>query len=282
MILIADSGSTKTTWAIINSDGSTGEKCHTPGINPFLQTKNEIYDCLRNEFSSVDGPYDVIWFYGAGCANPEKKDKVQRALDKFFNAGKILVDSDLMAAARSLCGTSPGIVAIIGTGSNSCYYDGTIIKRHVPPLGYILGDEGSGTVLGKKLLADILKNQLPEKICSAFFEKYQMKPDEIMDKVYRRAFPNRFMANFTFFIAENIDHPAIFNLVKTSFAEFFDRNVSQYPESGHLPVSVTGSIGWHFKEILREAADEAGIHIGTITESPMKGLLDYHKNQIQH
>jgi glucosamine kinase len=278
-ILIADSGSTKTTWSIIAGDGNSGESCRTSGINPFLQTEEEIFACLQNEYSLAARPFEAVYFYGAGCANPEKNEKVRRPLAGYFDTGAVYVESDLMAAARSLCGTEPGIAAILGTGSNSCYYDGSIIVRHVSPLGYILGDEGSGSVIGRKLLSDILKNRLPADLISSFFEKHRIGAATILDNVYRQPFPNRFMAGFTRFIAEHKDRREIYELVKGSFAEFFIRNISQYPEASRMPVNFTGSIGWHFSEILKKAAEETGFKTGIITESPVGGLTEYHKKQ---
>jgi glucosamine kinase len=278
MILIADSGSTKTTWCIINASNEI-EKCVTAGINPFLQSEEGIAETIKKEFSLNKGPFKNIFFYGAGCANPEKIDKVRRPLSSFFGEAEIFVGSDLMAAARSLCGREPGIAAILGTGSNSCYYNGTEIIKHVSPLGYILGDEGSGTVLGRQLISDVLKNQLPADICTKFFDHYKLTSAEILDKVYRQPFPNRFMAQFTHFLAGNITHPSIKKLVKQSFTEFFTRNIRQFPEAATTPVNVTGSIGWYFRDILNEAASGSGFRTGIITQDPMEGLLDYHKNQ---
>lgn len=277
MILIADSGSTKTTWCVVHNKENI-EKCTTPGINPFLQSEKDISDTLEAAFTLQKGKFGAIHFYGAGCANQEKNEKIRKQLDLFFDAGNIFVDSDLMAAARSLCGKKPGIAAILGTGSNSCYFDGSKIARHVSPLGFILGDEGSGTVLGRKLLADILKNQLPEDICRRFFNTYEVKPAEILDHVYRKPFPNTYMAKFTYFLADNIKDQSIHKLVKESFSEFFSRNVSQFPEAADMPVNFTGSIGWHFREILAEAAKDTGFIMGKITRDPMEGLLEYHIN----
>jgi len=275
MELIADSGSTKTTWCIIHENGRT-ESCRTAGINPFLQTEEEILATLTGEFTLAKGPFNAIHFYGAGCANQEKNEKVSRQLDTFFLAKSVHVHSDLMAAARSLCGDRPGIAAILGTGSNSCYYDGSRIVSHVSPLGYILGDEGSGTVMGRKLLSDVLKKQLPEEICRSFYTRYRLDAAEIMENVYRKPFPNRFMAKFTPFLAENIDHPPVYQLVKSSLAEFFSRNIRQYPQAALLPVNVAGSIAWYFREVLTCAAGETGFRMGTVTEDPMDGLIGYH------
>jgi N-acetylglucosamine kinase-like BadF-type ATPase len=277
MVLIADSGSTGTTWSIIRERGT--DSCTTAGINPFLQTEEEIAESLANGFSLKRGPFDAVHFYGAGCANPEKNEKVKRPLAAFFDAAHIFVDSDLMAAARSLCGTGPGIAAILGTGSNSCYYDGKEIAKHVSPLGYILGDEGSGSVMGRRLLSDILKNQLPAKVISDFFSEYNIQPADILEQVYRKPFPNRFMAKFTPFLAVNIDQPAVYQLVKQSFSDFFTRNISQYPEALQMPVNFTGSIAWYFSDVLSEAAKENGYRTGIITRSPMEGLVSYHKNR---
>ncbi|TVR74815.1 MAG: ATPase [Marinilabiliales bacterium] len=277
MILVADSGSTKTTWCITVETDTEEMCCTTAGINPFLQSPGEISQTLEAEFTLQRGPYSAIFFYGAGCANPQKNEEVRRPLDQFFQADAIHVDSDLMAAARSLCGSRPGIAAIMGTGSNSCYYDGSRIARHVSPLGYILGDEGSGTVLGRKLLSDVLKNQLPEQVREAFYKKYRLGPAEILENVYRKPFPNRFMARFTHFLAEHKEDPAVYRLIIESFTEFFNRNIRQYPEAETMAVNVTGSIGWHFRDILARAAGEAGFSTGIITREPMEGLLDYHK-----
>ncbi len=277
MVLVADSGSTKTTWCIIKRDLKIFETCQTSGINPFLQSPGDISGTLRTEFSLSRGPFDAIYFYGAGCANPEKNEKVSKPLRELFATDNIFVFSDLMAAARSLCGDNPGIAAILGTGSNSCYYDGKDICKHVPPLGYILGDEGSGTVLGRKLLSDILKNQLPDKLCRAFFNKYKISPEEILDRIYRQPFPNRFMAQFTHFIAVHIENKSLYKLVKESFSEFLNRNVRQFPEAAHLPLNFTGSIGWYFRNVLEDAVVSSGFTTGVITREPMEGLLEYHK-----
>ncbi len=279
MILIADSGSSKTTWCVLSENETL--TCETAGLNPFHQSGDEILESLQHEFQLTRGHFDAIYFYGAGCANQEKSKIIEISLGRFFDSAEIFAKSDLMAAARSLCGSNPGLAAIIGTGSNSCYYDGYKIKRHVPPLGYILGDEGSGTVLGRKLISDILKNQLPREITSSFYKKYNLAPDEILEYVYRKPFPNRFMARFTRFIAEHIDHPSIYNLVMEGFREFFSRNISQYPEAASMPVNITGGVGWCFRDILSEAASDTGFSTGIITRMPMEGLVKYHKKQLQ-
>lgn len=276
MILIADSGSTKTTWALLNPENNQVLQLQTSGINPFLQTEEEIYSLLLREFSREINEDLSIYFYGAGCANPEKKEVVRRALQRLFKTENIYVDSDLMCAAKSLLGSSPGIAAILGTGSNSCYYNGEKIESNVSPLGYILGDEGSGAVMGKKLLGDILKGQLPEHLCQLFFDTYQITPAEILDRVYKKTFPNRYMAGYTHFISTNIGEKPLRDLVKSSFADFFKRNIRQYEQAVHLPVNFTGSIAWYFQRELKEVASELGFRIGVVTKDPMEGLINFY------
>lgn len=276
MILIADSGSTKTTWVLLDGNRRIIGQCQTSGINPFYQTVEEIIEILKKEFALQINSLNAIYFYGAGCANPEKNEIVRSALDHLWNPDQISVESDLMCAAHSLCGHEAGIAAILGTGSNSCYYDGKSIVHHVPPLGFILGDEGSGGVIGKKLVSDILKNQLPASVCKSFFDTYGLTTAEILDRVYKQPFPNRFMAQFTRFIYDHIQEESLYNLVKSSFTEFFVRNVSHYEASRIIPVSFTGSIAWYFKWILEEAARDLGFSVGKVTKDPIDGLIEYH------
>jgi N-acetylglucosamine kinase-like BadF-type ATPase len=274
MILIADSGSTKTNWSLINEDLNV-RVCMTDGINPFFLNEKEILNLLKQKFTLPKENITSVYFYGAGCT-PERSSLVFEALNGFFHAGSIEVNSDLLAAARSLCGEKEGIACILGTGSNSCHYDGKKIIENVSPLGYILGDEGSGAVLGKKLIADILKNQLPDVVVRDFYNTYHLNPAEIMDKVYRQPFPNRFLAQFTPFISNHITHPEIQKSVKNSFVEFVERNVFQYRKADQLPVHFTGSIAYCFKDILEEVCSQYNLLMGNTTKEPMSGLIKYH------
>ncbi len=181
-----------------------------------------------------------------------------------------------MAAAHSLCQHEAGMACIMGTGSNSCYYNGKEITKHVPSLGYILGDEGSGADIGRRLVADILKHQLPDEVAEHFFSTFHYTREEILEHVYKNPFPNRFLAGFATYVGENIGIPALRNLVKTGFNKFFTRNIRQYPEALNHPVHFTGSIAWHFREILTESAAENGFRVGLITQSPMEGLIRFH------
>ncbi|MEE4178142.1 MAG: ATPase [Bacteroides sp.] len=278
MILIADSGSTKTNWHLSGKGQKGSASCQTAGINPYYQTKEEIVKTLSEASLLRREGIRHIFFYGAGCANPEKNAVLEGALRAYFHVEAIDVASDLLAAARSLCGHSEGVAAILGTGSNSCYYDGQGIRQHVPPLGYILGDEGSGAVLGRKLAADLLKNQMPEYLQARFLEMFGQSAIDIMEQVYRKPFPNRYLASFTPFLSRYIKEEPVYLLVKHSFIAFFRRNIQQYPRARDLPVHFTGSIAWHFSDLLKEAATECGFTLGDIIQDPMQGLIEFHRN----
>jgi glucosamine kinase len=277
MILIADSGSTKTHWGLVDENSMSGAiEFQTSGINPFYQDKKTILRLLQEEFIwKINTPLR-LFFYGAGCSGVDSKAIVYEPLDTFFNHASITVESDLMAAAHSLCQHDAGLACIMGTGSNSCYYNGSEITKHVPSLGYILGDEGSGADIGRRLVADILKHQLPDEVADQFFVAFQYTREEILEHVYKNPFPNRFLAGFATYVRENTAVPALRNLVKTGFNKFFIRNIRQYPEALEHPVHFTGSIAWHFREILTESAEENGFQVGLITQSPMDGLIRFH------
>ncbi len=279
VILIADSGSTKTHWCLVQS-GSVVREVFTDGINPFYQTDMEIIALLDTQLIPKLGSVDIeqIYFYGAGCSFPDKKILVSRALVRFFNNAMIEIQSDLLGAARSLFQHEKGIACILGTGSNSCYYNGVDIVENVSPLGFILGDEGSGAVLGKLFVADCLKNQLPEELKEKFFAQYELTPAVIMDSVYKKPFPNRFLSKFTPFLLENIEEPSIFNLVFDSFDAFFVRNVMQYPLED-MQVGFVGSIAHYFRDTLEIVAFERGIQVSEVVQSPMVGLVKYHLPQ---
>ena len=275
MILIADSGSTKTTWCVIDN-GQKIKSITTKGINPFFQSEEEISKEVAESLLPhiAAGLVSSVYFYGAGCVF-DKKDLVKRAVGKHFTNAVTKVDSDIWAAIRGVCGKTPGIVCIMGTGSNSCFFDGEAIAKNVSPLGFILGDEGSGAVLGKLLVGDILKNQLPEELREKFFNEYKIDQGEIIDRVYRKPFPNRFLAGFSPFLLQNIDVPAIRNIVVRSFTDFFRRNVMQYDYNAY-EVNFVGSVSFHYREILKEVGDGLGIRIGQIVKQPMEGLIKYH------
>jgi len=276
MKLIADSGSTKTEWSLVD-ELQVLKTFKTSGINPFYQSEKEIIAALSQEFlSQIKEKVESVYFYGAGCANEEKNSIVIHALSDVIKAPNIFVGSDLLGAARSLCQTSEGVACILGTGSNSCYYDGKTIVSNVSPLGFILGDEGSGAVIGKKLVADILKRQIPPTIIQKFFEAHQLTPAEILDSVYKKPFPNRFLAQFTKFIFKYIHVAEIEEIVICSFKEFITRNVHQYMRAETLEIHFTGSIAFFFKPQLEKVLEQYNLKLGKITMSPLADLVSYH------
>ena len=294
MILIADSGSTKTHWCLLTASGQFSE-CFTDGLNPFQQTpdaiKNSISTQLLPQIASFlwSGTVSAIYFYGAGCT-PEKSPLVEEAIKaNFKKTPTVEVYSDMVGAARGLLLKNSGIACILGTGSNSCLYNGKEIVKNVPALGFILGDEGSGAVLGKRLVADLLKNQLSEALKEKFLKQYDLTQAIIIENVYRKAFPNRYLANLSRFCAENIADPQIYNLVYDHFNQFVIRNLKQYYIDEHqqpiphenLPVGFIGSIAFYYQEILRKVLQDNGLIVAQILQSPMEGLRVYHKDDVQ-
>lgn len=277
MILLADSGSTKTDWGLVEN-GKLVKRLRTSGMNPFQMSEEAITEEIKTHLvPELPGTVlDEVHFYGAGCTK-EKQPIVERALRANLNInGECEVASDMLGAARGICGHKPGIACILGTGSNSCSYDGKNLVKNVSPLGFILGDEGSGAVLGKLLVGDVLKNQMPEAITKRFFEKYKLTSAEIIDRVYRQPKPNTFLASFVPFLEENIDEPKIYNLVKESFRSFLRRNVMQYDGWQTLPIGFNGSIAKIYKKPLLEALEEEGMHLGRIIQAPMEAMVEYH------
>lgn len=278
MIIIADSGSTKTEWRVIEGKGA--EKSYiTSGLNPYLLTGDNIYQLLNEELPELAGlSVSNIYFYGTGCNNSEKENVIKSSLSRFFSTGDVSVSSDLLAAARSLCMNEEGIACIIGTGSNSCYYNGKTIVSNVSPLGYILGDEGGGAFIGKNLLSGVLKKQLPGYVIDNFYKAYPLTRAEILDNVYSRPFPNRFLGQFTRFVSDNIHVPELQNLITSGFDDFIKRNVLQYPEAKELPIHFTGSVAFYFRSYLEELINKYRLHLGKVTLKPMDDLVKYHIN----
>jgi N-acetylglucosamine kinase-like BadF-type ATPase len=256
--------------------GSVIRQCLTSGINPFYQDKKTIFSLLEREFAIPLEDRVNLYFYGAGCSGDTARAIVYEPLKAFFNPVHLWVESDLMAAAHSLCQHSEGIACILGTGSNSCYYNGQVIAQQIPSLGYILGDEGSGADIGRRLVSDILKKQLPPGITEKFLSTYSLSPEKILEHVYKNPFPNRFLARFAIFVSENIEEPALHTLVRTGFNKFFTRNIRHYARAQDHPVHFTGSIAFNFKDILQESAAANGFHVGMITLNPMPGLIKFH------
>lgn len=277
MKLIADCGSTKIDWCVLD-EKKLVKQVFTPGMNAIMLTEEEMAARIAAELvpEVKDLEINEIYFYGAGCIADDVCGNVRNALFSNFKAEVIEVNTDLLAAARALCGHEPGIACILGTGSNSCYYDGEKIAENVSPLGYILGDEGSGAVLGKLLVGDVLKNQLPEHLRKKFFERFDLDRLTIIKRVYREPAGNKFLATLSPFLLENIEEPAIHRLVLNSFKAFFVRNIANYADYKSMPINFVGSIACYYNDVLNEAAASLDCTIGKILKSPMEGLLSYH------
>lgn len=278
MILIADSGSTKTDW-VLHDGESIVSRVHAQGLNPTLQSAEDIYSILVSELEGnilPDAP-EAIYFYGAGCAYETANNRMRNALERYFSTRNIHIHSDLLAAAHALCGHEEGIACILGTGSNSCLFDGEKIIDNTPSLGYILGDEGSGAHLGRQLISDCIKKQLPSNIRQKFFNQYKLDVASILERVYYTPLPNRWLASFTPFLHENKENPEIKMLLKHCFTQFFQRNTMIYRRSW-LPIHIIGGVGMNFATEIKETAESLGLSIGNIVESPMAGLIEYHKS----
>ncbi len=279
IILIADSGSTKAEWCLL--DGKKRKTIYTQGISPYFLNTNQIQQILTIELKSklkYIEP-DEVYYYGTGCSNPENAKSVKLALKKIFSNAKILVDHDLMGAAKALCGHEKGVACILGTGSNSCYYNGKKIIKNSPGLGFILGDEGSGAYLGKKVVQYYLYNTFDPDLMDRFNAKYNLTNVEILDAVYKHALPNRFLAGFVPFLIENRGHFMIENIIEDGFNDFFFNHIYKYRESWTMPIHFMGSVAFGFKDILKDMCNSYEIELGKVVKNPMDGLVKYHKEK---
>ena len=278
-------------WSLVTASGQSSD-VRTDGINPLFQTCDAMRNSISNQLLPQIAP--LLWagtlthvfFYGAGCT-PEKKVFVQRALEAVFKKAEVYVASDMLGAARGLLGHEVGVACILGTGSGSCYYNGEEIEWCVPSLGYILGDEGSAAVLGKRLVGDLLKNQMDgkedaqnpkENLKEIFFKEYGTSMADIIENVYRQPFPNRYLAKLSRFCADHLDDPRIHALVYDHFVQFIRRNLVQYHTD--QPIGFVGSVAYYYKPVLEEAMKAEGLPMGPVLQDPIEGLKEFHKNAI--
>lgn len=273
--LIADSGSTKTDWCVCHQN-EVLQCIQTQGINPVHQSSEALESVIREMASQLTDAESIgrIHFYGAGCHSPKMQSVVSNALQTVLlhcRLQEVKIDSDLVGAAQALCQGEAGIACILGTGSNSCEFDGKHIVSNTPSLGYILGDEGSGASLGRTLVSDWLKGQLPKSLCDAFFEEYHFTQNDIIEQIYRKPLANRFLASLTPFLHKFRTEPSIHQLLVEEFTRFFRRNVLAYDTT--LPIHFVGSIAHYFSEELTEAAQSFNLTIGRISRTPMEGLI---------
>ncbi len=279
MILIADSGSTKTDWRLIDANQQI-HRFTSQGINPYFQKEEEIAAIIQSELlpqmkTGMPSHINEIHFYGAGCGATHKKRIIAKVLFSFFSSARVEIQTDLFGACRALCGSDPGIVAILGTGSSTCYYDGTGIIENHASLGYILGDEGSGAHIGKTFIQAYLNKELPEEIAHRFYERFPLNKDQILENIYRQPMPNRFLASFSKFIYQNLKEQFLIDLVADCFQQLFNKHILKY-EHTSLKFSCVGSVAFYFSNILRAVALNKGIAVDKIIETPISGLTLYH------
>ena len=277
LTLIADSGSTKTEWCLL--EGNKKKHINTQGLSPYFLNGNQIKEILEKELLpklKKTAP-DEIFFYGTGCSNPGNVKIVKDALKAVFKKAKINVDHDLMGAAKALCGHEKGIACILGTGSNSCFYNGKKILKNSPGLGYVLGDEGSGAYLGKKVIQYYLYNTFEPDLMDRFKTRFNTSAIEILDAVYKKPLPNRYLANFAVFLNENRGHYMIENIIEDGFNDFFFNHVYKYRESWTMPINFVGSIAFGFKDVLKDICNSYELQLGKVLKNPMEGLIKYHQ-----
>lgn len=277
MHIIADSGSTKTEWLVVNDNGQLIKTIYSRGFNPYYQPVNEITSILLEELLPyLDKRPEYIVYYGAGCSTSYNCSLIRTSFQSIFGLIDIQVFTDLMAAAHALLGKNEGIACILGTGSNSCLYDGKTIIQNVRSLGYMLGDEGSGTYIGKKLLTQWLYGNLPQHLSEAFEERYKLTPSDALDHVYRNGRPGKFLADFAPFVNDNIEKEFCYQLVASSFDAFIEVQLEKYAPLRTVKIAFVGSIAFHFSSILMERCELRNIHVTGIQQNLGKGLIDFH------
>ena len=279
MILVADSGSTKTDWRLIDGSGSI-EQGQTQGLNPLFNDHKTITEVLQKELPPAWLSLDItnIEFYGAGCAGDQAKLVAQAALKAVFPMAEINVASDLLAAARSVCGHKAGIVGILGTGSNCCFYDGAQIIKHVPPLGYVLGDEGSASDIGKAFVKLYLRNELPENIVNKVHHKLGSR-EEIIHRVYQEAKPNEYLASYAQIVGEFQKEPLMAQIVVSSFDAFLNL-IDKLDQPPGSTINFVGSVAHHLSDLLQKVVKKHGYRLGRVVQSPIAGLTLLHSKSV--
>lgn len=277
MIAIIDSGSTKADWRVIHPNGAQ-YSFGTSGYNPFILSIDDIQQGLQSELDEnlETDKFTDIFFYGAGCSDHYRCSLVQEAFIRVFKSANVVVDHDIIACARACLGHQPGIACILGTGSNSCLYDGEKITDHITNLGYLVGDEGSGGHLGKKLLRAYFYRELPSDIKVAFEARFPEGEREILNRIYNKDKPNVYLASFARFISDHKDHFYIQNMVSQAFDKFIKRHVCKYEGHTSLPIGIVGSVAFHFKNILKICLEERGMNMGVVLKKPIDNLVNYH------
>lgn len=276
-LIVCDSGSTKADW-MVAKDGKITDEFNTMGFNPFFHDADKVFSELTKNASARKHQEEksTIYFFGAGCSSSDRNRIIKNGLQKFFTNAEIIVDHDMLGAAIAACGNSAGLVCILGTGSNTAFYDGSQLSETIHGLGYIMGDEGSGSYYGRKLITSFLYRIMPGELRKKFFEKYQMTKEVMNENVYNRPNANVYLASFSTFLSDNKDHPWIQELVRKGMQEFYETNIVSYPEHKSYPVHFIGSIAYHFTDILHSVAEKCGFEVGKIIVRPVEDLMKHY------
>lgn len=275
--LIADSGATKAEWCLLKNGRK--KTIFTQGISPYFLNTDQIHQLLETELKPKLRKEEVheIYYYGTGCANPDNARSVKKAISRSFKETKVEVTHDLMGAARALCGHDKGVACILGTGSNSCFFNGKKIVKNSPGLGYVLGDEGSGAYLGKKVIQYYLYGTFDDELRGRFDLTYMTTAPEILENVYKKPLPNRYLAGFARFLADNRGHYMIENIIEDGLNDFFFNHLCKYREAWSLPIHFAGSIAFGFKDVLQQLCNSYEFELGRVMKNPMEGLIEYHR-----
>lgn len=279
MILIADAGATKIQWVVIH-DGKSTEPLETPGFNPYFMDPDILRNAVEKDLVPYINPEYIkqVFYYGAGCSTPQKCGMVEDVLKEIFEKADFEIHHDLLGAARSLFGNHEGIACILGTGSNSCLYDGKDILENVTSLGYFFGDEGSGAYLGKLWLTEYLRGRMPDHLRQAFDSRYGYSLENILDAIYSKPHPNRFLSSFSTFIADYKADEFVKKLIRKNFEDFFSEQVTKYSHYQEKPLGVVGSVGFHYQDIFMEVAAAYQLKITRVIKSPIEGLAEFHNH----
>ncbi len=280
MILIADSGGSKIDWRMLHKDGTIAQ-ANCAGFNPYYQPITDLKKSIEEVLLPlIRESVTKIFYYGTGVSSEKNEETIRASFASYFPDSKIEVGWDLLAAARALCGNEPGIACILGTGSNSCLYDGKAIIGNVANLGWILADEGSGTYMGRRLIFDYFRENMPKTLAAQFHSRFPWTREEVLEKVYQGEKPGAFLASFSKFIFQHLKEPYCYQLVYRSFADFYEENVMKYENYASLKVHFTGSVAFYFSDVLRQVANDKGIIVKNILEGPIAGLALYHQKDL--
>lgn len=280
MIIVADSGGSKIDWRLLSKDGTINQ-AHCPGFNPYYQPIDDLKKNIRDALVPlVNETVTKIFFYGTGVSSEKNQETIKSAFLEVFPSATIEAGWDLLAAARALCGNEPGIACILGTGSNSCLYDGHKIVDVVANMGWILADEGSGTYMGKRIIVDYFRNKLPATLAQQFRLRFPWTREEVLAKVYQDEKPGAFLAGFAKFIFQHLKEPYCYQLAYSSFSDFYENTVMKYENYKSLKIHFTGSIAFYFSDVLRQVANDKGLTVKNILEGPIAGLALYHKKDV--